>query len=37
VELRHHERDPGLLQEKTGKDFMPFFEKYYWSIEMPKD
>jgi hypothetical protein len=27
----------GLLQEKTGKDFMPFFEKYYWSIEMPKD
>jgi len=27
----------GVLQEKTGKDYMPFFEKYYWSIEMPKD
>jgi hypothetical protein len=27
----------GVLQEKTGKDFMPFFEKYYWSIEMPKE
>jgi hypothetical protein len=27
----------GLLQYMTKKDYMPFFEKYYWGIEMPKD
>jgi hypothetical protein len=27
----------GLLQFMTKKDYMPFFEKYYWGIEMPKD
>ncbi len=25
-----------LLQERTRKDFMPFFERYYWGMEMPK-
>ena len=25
----------GLLQFLTKKDFMPFFEKYYWGTEMP--
>jgi aminopeptidase N len=25
----------GLLQFLTQKDFMPFFEKYYWGTEMP--
>ncbi|MFY9552268.1 MAG: M1 family aminopeptidase [Thermoanaerobaculia bacterium] len=24
-----------VLQKVTGKDYGPFFEKYYWSIEMP--
>ena len=27
----------GLLQFMTKKDYMPFFERYYWGIEMPKD
>ena len=27
----------GLLQYMTKKDYMPFFDKYYWGIEMPKD
>jgi aminopeptidase N len=27
----------GLLQFMTKKDYMPFFEKYYWGIEMPRD
>jgi aminopeptidase N len=27
----------GLLQYMTKKDYMPFFERYYWGIEMPKD
>jgi hypothetical protein len=27
----------GLLQFMTKKDYMPFFEKYYWGVEMPKD
>jgi hypothetical protein len=27
----------GLLQYMTKKDYMPFFEKYYWGTEMPKD
>ena len=27
----------GLLQYMTKKDYMPFFEKYYWGMEMPKD
>ena len=27
----------GLLQYMTRKDYMPFFEKYYWGTEMPKD
>ena len=27
----------GLLQYMTKKDYMPFFEKYYWGIEMPKN
>ena len=27
----------GLLQFMTKKDYMPFFEKNYWGIEMPKD
>ena len=27
----------GLLQFMTKKDYMPFFEKYFWGIEMPKD
>ncbi len=27
----------GLLQFMTKKDYMPFFEKYYWGTEMPKD
>jgi hypothetical protein len=27
----------GLLQHMTKKDYMPFFEKYYWGTEMPKD
>jgi hypothetical protein len=26
-----------LLQYMTKKDYMPFFERYYWGIEMPKD
>ena len=26
-----------LLQAASGRDFMPFFEKYYWGVEMPKD
>jgi len=26
-----------LLQAASGQDFMPFFEKYYWGVEMPKD
>lgn len=30
-------RAAGLLQYMTKKDYMPFFEKYYWGIEMPKD
>ena len=25
----------GLLQHMTRKDYMPFFEKYYWGTEMP--
>ena len=25
----------GMLQFLTGRDYMPFFEKYYWGIEMP--
>ena len=24
-----------LLQAASGRDFMPFFEKYYWGVEMP--
>jgi hypothetical protein len=27
----------GLLQYMTNKDYMPFFEKYYWGTEMPKN
>jgi hypothetical protein len=27
----------GLLQYMTKKDYAPFFERYYWGIEMPKD
>ena len=27
----------GLLQFLTKKDYMPFFEKYYWGTEMPKE
>jgi aminopeptidase N len=27
----------GLLQFMTKKDYMPFFDKYYWGTEMPKD
>lgn len=27
----------GLLQYMTKKDYMPFFDKYYWGTEMPKD
>jgi hypothetical protein len=27
----------GLLQYMTKKDYMPFFDRYYWGIEMPKD
>jgi Peptidase family M1 domain len=27
----------GLLQYMTKKDYMPFFEKYYWGTEMPKN
>ena len=27
----------GLLQYMTKKDYAPFFEKYYWGVEMPKD
>ncbi len=27
----------GLLQFMTKKDYGPFFEKYYWGTEMPKD
>ena len=27
----------GVLQDLTGRDFIPFFEKYYWSLEVPKD
>lgn len=26
-----------LLQERTRKDYGPFFEKYYWGTEMPKN
>jgi aminopeptidase N len=26
-----------LLQFMTKKDYMPFFDKYYWGTEMPKD
>ena len=25
----------GMLQFLTGRDYAPFFEKYYWGIEMP--
>jgi hypothetical protein len=25
-----------LLRASTGRDFMPFFEKFYWGTEMPK-
>ncbi len=25
-----------LLQAASGRDFMPFFEKYYWGVEMPQ-
>ncbi len=27
----------GLLQFMTKRDYMPFFDKYYWVTEMPKD
>jgi hypothetical protein len=27
----------GLLQVLTKKDYMPFFDKYYWGIEMPPE
>jgi hypothetical protein len=27
----------GLLQYMTKKDYTPFFEKYYWGTEIPKD
>jgi hypothetical protein len=27
----------GLLQYMTKKDYMPFFDKYYWGIEMPRN
>jgi len=27
----------GLLQYMTKKDYMPFFDKYYWGTEMPKN
>jgi hypothetical protein len=27
----------GLLQFLTKKDYMPFFQKYYWGTEMPKE
>ncbi len=27
----------GLLQYMTRKDYMPFFEKFYWGTEMPQD
>jgi hypothetical protein len=26
-----------LLRKLTGEDYGPFFEKYYWGTEMPKD
>ncbi|HTY42245.1 MAG TPA: M1 family aminopeptidase [Thermoanaerobaculia bacterium] len=26
----------GLLGERTRKDWMPFFDRYYWGVEMPK-
>jgi len=26
-----------LLQYMTKKDYAPFFERYYWGIDMPKD
>ncbi len=26
-----------LLQATTKKDFMPFFDRYFWGTEMPKD
>ena len=25
-----------LLQRIDGKDYMPFFDKYYWGTEMPE-
>ena len=25
------------LEKTTKKDFMPFFERYYWGLEMPKE
>jgi hypothetical protein len=27
----------GVLRTLTGKDYAPFFEKYYWGTEMPKN
>jgi len=27
----------GLLQGTTKKDFMPFFDQYFWGTAMPKD
>jgi hypothetical protein len=27
----------GLLEARTKKDFMPFFERYFWGLEMPKN
>ena len=26
-----------MLEERTRKDFMPFFDRYYWGLEMPKN
>ena len=26
-----------LLQAAAARDFLPFFEKYYWGVEMPED
>ena len=27
----------GLLEARTMKDFMPFFDRYFWGMETPKD
>jgi hypothetical protein len=27
----------GLLEARTKKDFMPFFDRYFWGMETPKD